>query len=125
MLGGIPALGGGTEHQGYGTPHLHVEVHVASAYQFDSLAEIVQKLQDQRFSMDDWFAYQEWFHAEDVLDKDTKEEVTATLEEDWHSRFSDKKHDDMSVTPAYLVSDAARNLGKHIASANGSAQREI
>ena len=51
VLGGIPALGGGAEHQGYGTPHLHVEVHVACVYQHDTLADIVRKLQEKHFSM--------------------------------------------------------------------------
>ena len=44
VLGGISAVGGGTEHQGNGTPHLHLEAHVASAYQFDTLDVVVSKL---------------------------------------------------------------------------------
>ena len=105
VIGGVPSLGGATEHQGYGTPHLHVNVHVASTYQFDTLAETVRKLKEQKFSIDDWFAYHEWFHAEEVLDKGVREELAPGLEEDWFARFSDRKHDDMSVTPLYLASD--------------------
>ena len=36
VLGGMSALGGGTEHQGNGTPHYHAEGHLVCAYQFDT-----------------------------------------------------------------------------------------
>ena len=52
-----------------------------------------------------------------MLDADVKAEMEPTLEKDWHARFSDKKHDDMSVTPAYLLEDAELKSGKHITSA--------
>ena len=34
-----------------------------------------------------------------------KEELAASLGKDFFARFPDEKHDDMSVTPSYLVSD--------------------
>jgi len=40
VLGGSVAIGAGVEHQGYGTPHLHGQVHVASIYQFGTLREV-------------------------------------------------------------------------------------
>jgi len=110
VLGGLPAAGGGTEHQGYGTPHLHVEVHVASAYQFDTMPEIVEKLKAQKFSFADWQNYQEWLHAEDVLDERVKESMAPNLEEQWHTRFGGTEHHDMSATPLYLVQDAVQPL---------------
>ena len=50
VIGGVPSLGGATEHQGYGTPHLHANVHVASTYRFDTLVETMRKLKEQKFS---------------------------------------------------------------------------
>ena len=85
VLGGAPALGGGTEHQGYGTPHLHVEVHIASAYQFDTLVEIVEKLRNGSFAFKDLIQYHEWLHAEDILDEKTRAHFDQDLEEQWHA----------------------------------------
>ena len=51
-LGGMPSLGGGIEYQGVGTPHLHAEGHVVCAYQFDTLAEIAEKIRSGMMSAD-------------------------------------------------------------------------
>ena len=90
VVGGVVALGGATEHQGYGTPHLHVEIHVACAYQYGTLQEVGELLKKDRFSFDQWIAYHEWFHAEDVLDPEVKQTMAKDLEEQWHSRFAGK-----------------------------------
>ena len=84
------ALGGATEHQGYGAPHLHVEIHVACAYQYGTLQEVAELLKKDRFSFDQGIAYHEWFHAEDVLDPEVKQTMAKGLEEQWHSRFAGK-----------------------------------
>ena len=88
ILGGMSALGGATEHQGYGTPHLHAEGHIACAYQFGTLADIVKALQSQSFSFEDIVKYQEWLHAEDLFDDKVREDLLPTLEKEWHDRFS-------------------------------------
>ena len=90
VVGGVVALGGATEHQGYGTPHLHVEIHIACAYQYGTLHEVADLLKKNRFSFDQWIAYQEWFHAEDVIDPEVKQTLAKDLEEQWHSRFAGK-----------------------------------
>ena len=84
------ALGGATEHQGYGTPHLRVEIHAACAYQYGTLQEVAEMLKRDNFSLDQWIAYHEWFHAEDVLDPEVKQGMADDLEEQWHSRFAGK-----------------------------------
>ena len=106
-MGGAPAVGGGIEHQGYGTPHLHAEVHVACTYQYDTMEEVLAKLHSNRFSLGDWQRYQEWLHSEDVFDAGVKQDRAKNLEEDWHSRFQGLEHHDLSVNPSYLVEDAA------------------
>ena len=83
ILGGMAAIGGATEHQGYGTPHLHAESHIACAYQLGTLADVAQLLQTKSFSFEDVVRYQEWLHAEDVFDEDVREQVLPTLEQDW------------------------------------------
>ena len=40
IFGAAVALGAGTEHQGYGTPHLHGEIHVNSIFQYHSEGEL-------------------------------------------------------------------------------------
>ena len=112
VLGGGVALGGGTEHQGYGTPHLHVEVHVVSIYQHGSLEEVAQKFREGKFTFADWTNYHEWLHAEDILDADVQATLANNLEEEWHTRFADKEHHDMSVTPLFVVEDTEVNQGK-------------
>ena len=83
VLGGMPAIGSGTEHQGHGTPHLHAQGHVASAYQFDTMQEIVEKLKAGLFSYSDLVSYQEWLHTEDIVDNAVREEAQPKLEEEW------------------------------------------
>ena len=90
VVGGVVALGGATEHQGHGTPHLHVEIHIACAYQYCTLEEVAEMLKRDSFSFDQWIAYHEWFHAEDVLDAEVKQGMADDLEEQWHSRFAGK-----------------------------------
>ena len=97
------ALGGATEHQGYGTPHLHVEIHVACAYQSATLQEVAELLKKDRFSFDQWIAYHEWFHAEDVLDPEVKQTMAKDLEEQWHSRFAGKDRKVLKQPPYLYV----------------------
>ena len=99
VLGGIPALGGATEHQGYGAPHLHVELHIASAYQYDTLQEVAASLQKGRFTFAQWINYQEWLHAEDVLDPEVKNAMATGLEEQWHTRFAGQDPVSRKYTP--------------------------
>ena len=65
-MGGMNALGGSTEHQGSGTPHLHAEGHVVCAYQYDTMHEIEQKFRATE-SVETWKHYQSWLHHEDVF----------------------------------------------------------
>ncbi len=107
IFGGMTAFGGATEHQGYGTPHFHAEGHIVCAYQFHTLAEVVQKMEEGKFAFEDVVRYQEWMHCEDVLDAEARDEMMPTLEQEWHERFSNSRHDDMSCIPEYLVQDAS------------------
>ena len=82
-----------------------MEVHVASIYQYGTLRDVADQLQNGSFTFQQWKDYGEWLHAEDVFDSNVKAAFAPKLEEQWHSRFADKENDDMSVTPKYLVQE--------------------
>ena len=99
----------------HGTPHLHVQVHVASIYQFGTMADVVSAFKSQAFSLEQLEEYTKWLCAEDILDKDVHKDMQRNLEAEWQSRFSGKEHDDMSQTPKYLQHEAkAIAIGKAI-----------
>ena len=105
VLGGMIAVGGGTEHQGYGTPHLHLQGHVASVYQYGTMADVMEAFNRQQFAFDDVARHTAWFHTEDVLDAAVHGDMQTTLDEEWNSRFAAREHDDMSQMPVYLSQD--------------------
>ena len=111
VLGTAVAAGGGTEHQGHGTPHLHVQTHVVSIYQFGTMADIVAALRAQKFRFEDLAQYQQWFHAENIFDEPVRQEMSETINQQWHTRFADKASDDMSQTPTFLVKDSEQIVG--------------
>ena len=67
VLGGMNAMGGGTEHQGTGTPHFHAEGHIVCAHQYDTLEDIAQKIKSGMVDADALKKYQSWLHTEDIL----------------------------------------------------------
>ena len=105
-LGGMPALGGGMEHQVAGTPHVHAEGHVVCVYQYNTLAEVSQKLAAGLFDAHAVKQYHAWMHREEVLDQDIYKAFLPRIETEWRERFAAREHDLMSVTPQYLVAEA-------------------
>ena len=109
VLGGMPALGGATEHQGHGTPHLHLEGHVVCIYQYGTLEEIASKIQTDGFghlSVDNFHAYNDWLHRTDVLDQAVYDEFRGKVEAAFDTRFAGSSHDPLCVTPAFVYEDA-------------------
>ncbi len=126
ILGGATALGGGTEHQGYGTPHMHGQVHVASIYQFGTMADVVEAFQKQQFSFDDLARYNTWFHAEDLFDQGVHDEVAKNIDQEWHARFAGAHNDDLSQIPTYLQEEVVaskRTTSVTVSSATDAQQR--
>ena len=105
-MGGLPALGGATEHHVNGTPHFHAEVHVVSAYQYGNMEEIAQKFRDESITMTHWKKYTSWLHQEEVVHKESHDSFKERVDEGFASSFSSREHDGMSVAPGYLVKDA-------------------
>ena len=126
VLGGATALGGGTEHQGHGTPHMHGQVHIASIYQFGTMADVVEAFQKQQFSFDDLARYNTWFHAEDLFDQGVHDEVAKNIDQEWHARFAGAHNDDLSQIPIYLqeeVDASKRTTSVTVSSATDAQQR--
>ena len=73
-MGGIPAIGGGVEHQGFGTPHFHFDAHVVCIYQYGTLQEIADKIKNQMLDPASVKRYQQRLHCEGILDNDTHTE---------------------------------------------------
>ena len=108
----VVAVGGGTEHQGYGIPHLHLKLHVTSIYQYGTVRDITRSLEKKEFTYEEWKNFHEWFHAEDTFDDNVKTKISESIEKQWHARFADKEHDFLSVTPDFLAKETAKNLGQ-------------
>ena len=66
--GGMNAIGGGTEHQAVGTPHLHAQGHIVCMYQHDTLQEVADGIRAGFVNYQSVVDYQSWFHREEVMD---------------------------------------------------------
>ena len=100
-MGGMNALGGSTEHQGSGTPHLHAEGHVVCAYQFDTVHEMEQTFRAQK-TVETWKRYQSWLHYEDVFVPAEHAAFTKQVQEEFFSRFSKPEHAGLSQLLFFL-----------------------
>ena len=109
VLGGTATMGGGTEHQIQGAPHLHCEVHVVCVYQYCTLEEIANKIRDQLVSAQELMNYNEHLHRTDLLDDERYHSFRPHVEAAFDNRFADPSHDAMCVTPAFLAKDATCN----------------
>ena len=105
-MGGIAAIGGSTEHQGSGTPHLHAEVHIVCAYQFDTLHEIEERFRGQKISLEAWKNYQSWLHHEDLFVPTEHAAFAGKVQQEFFDRFRNPEHAGLSQVPQYLVQDA-------------------
>ena len=66
FLGAAVSLGGGNEYQQHTTPHLHVEVHLVCAYQYNTLMEIADAIKAKLVDPDSVKRFQQWLHKEDL-----------------------------------------------------------
>ena len=100
ILGGGPANASATEHQGMGTPHVHGEIHIACVYQYKLLPEIARMVEDDILDPQSIMDFSVWYHMEEPPDHLVHDSMVEGIEREWHGRFADKKHDDMSQVPA-------------------------
>ena len=126
VLGGMSALGGSTEYQGMGTPHLHAEGHVVCAYQYDTMQEIEMKFRSKKLSVEAWKQYNSWLHHEDVFEPAEHAAFAEKLDAEFFDRLRKPEHDGMTQIPRYLVEDArvqSREDTHTVSSSAGMAER--
>ena len=124
ILGGSPANGSATEHQGIGTPHVHGEIHIASVYQYKLLPEIAKLIEDDVLDPQSIMDFNTWYHTEEPPNQQLHDEMVEGIEKEWHARFSDRKHDDMSQVPGYIANDHAANMWSDKSVSKEKAQAE-
>ena len=106
------ALEIGNENQQHGTPHAHGQVHVVCVYQFATLQDIAQKVEEElqqgkpRTLLDQMKAYQDWYHVERVLDQREHDDYHAKAEEEFFEGFQAASNAPLSQTPGFLDEDA-------------------
>ena len=110
IMGASCAYGSAMEHQGVGTPHIHGQVHVCSAYQYKLLPEIAKLVENNLLSPESVMEFNTWIHREEPPDEKVHEEMLSSVEASWHTRFAEVEHDDMSQIPSYLAEDTAGNM---------------
>ena len=123
----MTALGGSTEYQGSGTPHLHAEGHVVCAYQFDTMQEIEDKFRNKKISVDAWKHYQSWLHHEDVFVPTEHAAFADKVQEEFFDRFRKPEHAGLSQVPSFLVEDAQAQAAEEtltVSSCTTLAQRQ-
>ena len=106
------ALEIGNEHQQYGTPHAHGQLHVVCLYQFATLQDIAAKEEQElqqgkaRTLSDQMRSYQDWYHVERELDQKEHDDYEGQAEEEFFQGFQASSNAPLSRTPAYLDEDA-------------------
>ena len=123
VMGGMDTLGGATEHQGNGTPHLHAEGHVVCAYQYDTMLEIAEKFRQEKITLSAWKKYNGWLHCEEVIDEEAHEAFQPRVDKEFSTRFSAREHDGMSTAPEYLVKDATFSYDSTVSTASSEQQK--
>ena len=117
VIGGMCGLGVGTEHQGSGTPHLHAEGHVVSAYQYGTLQDIADQIGSGSLSVAALKQVQAWLHREDALHNEMADEFLPRVEQEWRERFAAREHHGLFLTPAFLEEDAFAEKPRTISTA--------
>ena len=107
IFGGMSALGGATEHQAQGAPHLHMEGHVVCVYQYGTLKEVADKIRAKLLEKEDVMKYNNHMYRSETLDDASYEAFRPHVEAAFDNRFADRSHNGMCATPSYLAQDAA------------------
>jgi hypothetical protein len=117
VLGGMPAFEGGNEYQGHGTPHYHGQGHVVCIYQFESLYEIAQKIQDGMLATKDMKDFHEWQHVERPFDSEMHKAYVGEAEKNFFEGHKAPEHAPLCQTPAFLQEDADQRNGNTLSAA--------
>ena len=105
VLGTVPAFGFAIEYQTLGPPHGHGNVHIANAYQYQTLYDIAEMIKKELLDPQTVLDYHAWLHREEPFDQAAHERERSNIEDAWRDRFDAPEHDAMSQTPAYMHHD--------------------
>ena len=104
------ALGGCVEYQQKDNPHFHGNLHLASMYQFKTLAEIAELMESNLVTLDEITHYQDWICHEDPLDMSAYDAVLLKREQQWSEDNSDKACHTLCCYPSYLRQPISESL---------------
>ena len=109
-MGMCVAFGGSVEYQMNDSPHLHANAYLATMYQYLSLVEVAQLMQDNLVQFADVVKWREWTCCEDYHDLAALEAALPSLEKCWANHNKDDAADSLCYLPAYLWDAKATSL---------------
>jgi len=109
ILGRVDAIAGVVEHQGQGTPHFHVCVHVQRLHQSKTLVEIADLIKNLPGHFDALKEYQSWVCREEQFDKAQHDAEIPEIEREWPS-YKTRASNKLCVLPAFLASASYQGL---------------
>jgi hypothetical protein len=109
-LGGASGFGLAVEHQTLGPPHAHGNIHLANAYQFNTLYDIAQMIKDKVLDPQSVLDFHARLHREEPFDQTAHESQREHLEDGFRDRFDASLHDPMSQMPAFLHQDVSPSM---------------
>ena len=109
-MGGVPAMGFAVEYQILGPPHAHGNIHIANAYQYNTLYDVAQMIKKKMLGPQSVLDYHAWLHREEPFDQGIHESQREIIESAWRNRFDGQEHDAMSQAPPFMQRDNAPTL---------------
>lgn len=103
------ALGGSGEHQKLSTPHYHANLHVVSMYQYKTLRDVAQAMQDKSLNLQNLFDYHSHICHEFYEDLNQHNMEVSMCEQDWPS-YQSENHNLLTGIPTTLRKDASPSV---------------
>ena len=102
-LGLTVAIGGAVEYQQNSNPHFHGNVHLASAYQHNSLMEIATMIKAKTLDPEAVKAWHSWVLHEEHLDVEQHEPNTNEYETSWNMNNKGRECDNLCQLPHFIA----------------------
>ena len=98
------------EYQMNDSPHLHANVYMATMYQYLSLVEVAQLMQDNLVRLQDIVKWHEWVCCEDYHNLEAHEASLLAFEKLWTNHNKDDAANSLCSSPGYLWNTAPKSL---------------
>ena len=96
-------IGAMTEHQGDGTPHVHGSMVLVSVYQFSTLEEIAERIEQDWLSVEAIKEYQMHICREEHYAHDQHKEQEPALERAWKENYTEPELQGLCALPAIFT----------------------